>query len=76
VFNISVRVVRGRQPRRFFGFGRGPARADYGKLSKRSNRNLKKMRHLLPAVIKILHPTAGFGFILLCRDSRKLSRPS
>ncbi len=28
----------------------------------------------LPAIIKILHPAPGFGFILPCRDSRKPSR--
>ena len=61
---------------KYFSFAFELARADYGKLSKRSNRNLKKNGCLLPAVIKILHPAPGFGFILPCRDSRKLSRPS
>jgi hypothetical protein len=60
---------------RRFGFGFEPARADYGKFLNRSNRNLKKKSGLSPANI-ILHPAPGFGFILLCRDSRKPSRPS
>ena len=33
---------------KYFGFAFELARADYGKFSKRSNRNLKKMRKLLP----------------------------
>jgi len=61
---------------RFSGFGFEPAGADYGKFPEWSNRNLKKNGCQFPAVIKILHPASGFGFILLCRDSRQPSRPS
>jgi len=49
------------------------ARADYGKFPLWSNRNLKKMAW---PVNKTLRPASGFGFILLCGDSCKPSRPS
>jgi len=57
------------------GFGFELARADYGKIPKRSNRNLQKIAGGGRVAIKTLHPRSGFGFILAVPDSRQLSCP-